>query len=100
METLNMAHIASLDHDQYNLQDGQLMSIMERMHRETDEYGLIHYWDPLYLTTKASSEDNPTFQQAMSSPERRGWEEAMEKELDALEQMGVYDVVPRNEAAG
>ena len=100
VETLNLTHIASLDHDQCNPQDGQLSSIMERMHRETDEYGLMHFWDRLYLATKASSEDNPTPQQAMASLERRGWEEAMVKELDSLEQMEVYDVVPRSESKG
>ena len=42
-ETFNLAHIASLDHNYCNPQDDQLSSIMERMHRETDEHGLTHF---------------------------------------------------------
>ena len=100
VETLNLTHIASIDHDVYNPQDAQLMSIMQEMNREADEYGLTHYWHPLYLTTRASSDDNPTLQQAMASPDRKGWEDAMEKELNALEEMRVYDLVPRSAAKG
>lgn len=97
-ETLNLAYLAALNHDNLDTLDNQLLLISQHMQREMDEYGLIHEWHPLYLATKASADDNPTLQQVLASPERRGWEEAMQTELDALEQMDVYIIVPRSAA--
>ena len=96
LETYNLAFFATLDHSTANPLDHQLMLINQEMHRSIDECGIMHDWHPLYLSSKASSEDNPTLREAMVSPERRGWEEAMEVELDALEKMKVYELVPRS----
>ena len=99
-DTLNLAYLAMLDHDNFETFDHHLLSIRQQMQRETDERGIVHDWHPLYLATKASADDNPTLQQVLASPERRGWEEAMQVELDALEKMNVYIVVPRSAANG
>ena len=62
-ETLNLAYLAGLDNDNLETLDNQLLLIRQHMQRETDEYGLVHEWHPLYLATKASADDNPTLKQ-------------------------------------
>ena len=53
---------------------------------------------PFAFAAKANAEDTPTFNEAMSSPDREGFIEAMKKELDALDGMEAWDVVPREKA--
>ena len=65
--TLNLTHIASLNYEETNSGNQQLLLIEQEMHRQTDEHNLMHYWHPMFLTTKASAEDNPTLQQVMAS---------------------------------
>ena len=100
METNDLAFLITLDYKNENELDRQLFLVNQEMLQATDEHGLIHFWHPIYLATKASAEDNPTLKQAMASPERRGWEDAMDKEMDSLLQMKVYEVVPRTDARG
>ena len=69
LETINLTHIATLDFDRNDEVNLQLLMIEHRMNRETDENNEIHYWDPIYLSTKASADDNPNLQQVMSSLE-------------------------------
>ena len=100
LETVNLCHIATLDFDSVDEANTQLLMIRHKMNREIDENNELHYWDPLFLATKASADDNPNLQQVMSSPEWKGWEEAMMKELNSLEEMKVYEVVPRSTVKG
>lgn len=52
--------------------DHQLLLLQQRMQRGADEFGLIHFWIPVYLASRASADDNPTLQQVLASPERKG----------------------------
>lgn len=97
-DTLNLAYLTMLDNDNFEMFDNHLLIIRQQMQRKTDECGMTQHWHPLYLVTKPSAEDNPTLQQVLASPERRGWEEAMQVELDALEKMKVHIGVPRSAA--
>ena len=88
---IEQSHRISIDLQTRNIETAMAYSI--------DEFNILHNWYPLYLASKVSSEDNPTLHQAMSSPERHGWIEAMEKELNSLEQMSVFIEVDRSEAS-
>ena len=62
METINLCHIATLDFDSNDEVNSQLLMIRHLMNREVDENNEIHYWEPLFLSTKASADDNPNLQ--------------------------------------
>jgi hypothetical protein len=59
----------------------------------TDEIdGDLH---PCLLSSKASQEDNPTFEEATHGPHRDGFHQAMVKEIKTLTDMECWDVVKR-----
>ena len=53
---------------------------------------LLH---PMILAAKANSEDNPNWEQAMNGPLKKGYWEAAVKEIETLQEMDVWDVVPK-----
>jgi hypothetical protein len=46
---------------------------------------LVKEWHPMVLQIHANSEDNPSWDQAMSGPDQSGYWQAMEKDLSTLE---------------
>ncbi|CAJ1956067.1 unnamed protein product [Cylindrotheca closterium] len=50
---------------------------------------------PMILAAKANSEDNPGWEEAMNGPLANGYMEAAMKEIRTLQQMEVWEVVPR-----
>jgi hypothetical protein len=52
-------------------------------------------WNPLALQMKASSEDNPTWNEAMNGHEADGYWIAMKKEITSLTKMKAWEIVDR-----
>ncbi len=61
---------------------------------------MICFWICIHLhfAAKANSEDTMTYHKAMNSPDAEGFYNAMEAELEQLESLNPWDVVPRLEA--
>jgi hypothetical protein len=60
-----------------------------------DEEGLLTSLHPLAFATKANNEDTPNYSQAMNGPDALGLMEAMEKEMQQLEEKEEpWDVIP------
>jgi hypothetical protein len=47
------------------------------------------------LTSKASEDDNPTYEQAMSGPNNEGYWQAPKKEVDTLVEKKSWEVVTK-----
>ena len=60
----------------------------------TDEEGLLTTLHPLAFAAKANNEDTPNFHQAMNGPDAEGYYEAMEKEMEQLEEKNPWDEIP------
>jgi hypothetical protein len=71
-----------------------LMKIDE--HTDLDE-GTVEWMHPLILAMKANAEDNPNWQQAMNGPDKAGYWEACEKEINTLIEKEAWDEVDREE---
>jgi hypothetical protein len=52
---------------------------------------------PLALAAKANDADNPTWEETMNGPVRKGYMEAAKKEIETLVDMDAWDVVDREE---
>mmetsp|Transcript_15060 Transcript_15060/g.36762 ORF Transcript_15060/g.36762 Transcript_15060/m.36762 type:complete len:970 (-) Transcript_15060:1237-4146(-) len=59
------------------------------------ETGLQDHLHPMILAAKASAEDNPNWNQAMSGPLSQGYWEAMKVEIDALNNKDSWEVLDR-----
>ena len=77
----------------------------------TSQYDLLHLMKqcdfdeeiqngthPMAFAAKANAEDTPNLKEAMSGPDAEGFVEAMKKEIEELEGMEAWDVVPREMA--
>jgi hypothetical protein len=63
-----------------------LAALMAQMLEDYDEdFETIEYMHPFALAAKTNSEDTPTWNEAMSGPDKEGYWEAMEKEYYTLE---------------
>ena len=62
---------------------------------EIDSWPTEH---PLTFSARANSEDDPTFNQAMGSPDCEGFIAAMHHEIEQLESVTAWNVVPRSKA--
>jgi hypothetical protein len=60
-----------------------------------EDSGTQEDWSPLALKAKCYDEDNPSYEQAMNGPDKKGYEEACKKEYDTLNSMGVWEIVTR-----
>ena len=52
-------------------------------------------WNPMALAAKKYDENNPSYEMAMNGPNRTGYIEACDKEVDTLEAMDVWEEVDR-----
>ena len=54
----------------------------------------LDWMSPMILGAKANAEDTPTWEQAMNGPDREGYMEACQKEIDTLSNdKDAWDVV-------
>ena len=53
---------------------------------------------PLAFSARANAEDTPCFHEAMRSPDREGFIEAMKKEMTQLSELNAFTAVPRQKA--
>ena len=79
----------------YMTRQFDLIHEMKQDPLELDNCVLPH---PFPLSAKANADDSPNFNEAMSSPDREGFIDAMHKEINQLEDFGAWDVVPRSKA--
>ena len=66
----------------------------------TDDYDcdIQHSIHPLAFSARANAEDTPTLEEAMNFPDREGFIAAMHLELEQLESMNAWIIVPREKA--
>jgi hypothetical protein len=88
---LNEQHIQGLRWDRLldSLKTGSLGKLMAQMNIETDQdLNTVEEYNPILLSSKASEDDNPTYEQAMSGPNKEGYWQAAKKEVDTLVKKG------------
>jgi hypothetical protein len=57
----------------------------------------LEQWNPMALQAKANDPDTPNWFKAMNGPFAEGFWDACYKEINTLENMGVWDVVDRED---
>ena len=79
------------------LRSANLRAMMHLIEAETDlDFNTVEAWHPLALAAKANSADNLTWDEAMNGPDRAGYWDAMEKELEMLtKHHDAWEVVDR-----
>ena len=79
------------------IRNNDLKGMMTEMEMNTDPYDRTLDWmNPMILGSKANSEDTPTWDQAMNGPDREGYMDACQKEIDTLvDDKDAWDVVKR-----
>jgi hypothetical protein len=95
---LNEQHIQGLRWDRLvdSLKTGSVGKLMAQMNIETDQYlNSIEEYNPALLISKASEDDNPTYEQAMSGPNKEGYWQAAKKEVDTLVKKRSWEVVTK-----
>jgi hypothetical protein len=67
---------------------------MAQMNIETDQdLNIIEEYNPALPSSKASEDENPTYEQAMSGPNKEGYCQSAKKEVDTLIEKGSWEVV-------
>jgi hypothetical protein len=66
--------------------------------REDEDEELTETIHPLAFSARLSAEDTPRYHEAMNGPDADGFKEAMETELEQLQAMDSWTVVPREKA--
>jgi hypothetical protein len=66
--------------------------------QDDNDEELLEAIHPFAFAARANAEDTPRYHEAMSGPDAPGFTTAMEMELDQLESMEAWDVVPRQKA--
>ena len=81
------------------IKSNDLQSMMNLMSQHTDvDDGTVEWMHPMILAAQANSADNPTWNEAMSGPDKDGYWKAMELEVDTLEQtQDTWDIVDRKD---
>jgi hypothetical protein len=94
------AFLASLsfDTDKVRSFEASLHAAMQL--EKVDEDGISLGMHPLAFAAGANSDDTPNFHQAMNGPDAEGFYEAMQKEIEQLESMDAWEVVPRSQTHG
>jgi hypothetical protein len=79
-----------------SLKTGSLGKLIAQMNIETDQdLNTVEEYNPALLSSKASEDDNPTYEQAMSGPNKEGYWKAAEKEVDNLFKKVSWEVVTK-----
>jgi hypothetical protein len=95
---LNEQHIQGLRWDRLldSLKTGSLGKLMAQMNIETDQdLNTVEEYNPTLLSSKASEDDIPTYEQAMSGPNKEGYWQAAKKEVDTLVKKRSREVVTK-----
>jgi hypothetical protein len=95
---LNEQHIQGLRWNclLYSLKTGSLRKLMAQMNIETDQdLKTVEEYNPTLLSSKASEDDNPTYEQSMSGPNKERYWKATKKEVDTLVKKGSREVVTK-----
>jgi hypothetical protein len=75
--------------------------VMKALHdKKIDEDGILNGYNPLALMAKANANDSPNFHQAMNGPDSEGFYRAMQEEMESLESMDPWEMVPISVAKG
>jgi hypothetical protein len=72
------------------------MELYEAMHK--DEDGLLSAIHPLAFAAKANKDDMPNCYQAMNGPNAEGLYKAMGDEMESLEKLDPWEIVPESDA--
>ncbi len=79
-----------------NIRTQHAAKVMRQMEAEIDpNHMTVEEWHPLALAAKLNDADNPTWEEAMNGPLRKGFHEACETELATLAEMDVWEIVDR-----
>ena len=100
LETINNQFLAMLQWTKtMNMLDSyEFQRMWSLIQDETDpETNTVEWMHPMILAAKANSEDNPTWDEAMSGPLKEGYWEAALKEMDILQVKQAWDVVQRED---
>jgi hypothetical protein len=62
-----------------------------------DKDGFLTMLHLLVFTAKANNKDTPNYGQAINGPDALGYTEAMEKEIQQLEEKHLWDIIPIND---
>jgi hypothetical protein len=92
---LNEQHIQGLRWGRLvdSLKTGSLGKLMAQINIETDQdLNTVEEYNPALLLSKASGDENSTYEQAMSGPNKEGYWQAVKKEVDTLVKMGSWEV--------
>jgi hypothetical protein len=92
------AFLISSDLDKHGDSLTQQYDVLHMLSHDDFDEDLQLGTHPFAFAAKANAEDTPTFNEAMRGPDREGFIEAMKKEIEALEGMDVWAVVPREKA--
>jgi hypothetical protein len=94
---LNRQFLNTMKWDPTSCKSWSMSRAWALINKHTDPDGnTVEYMPPTILATQANAEDNPTFEQAMSGPERAGYWKACEVELNTLEnEKQAWEVVER-----
>jgi hypothetical protein len=72
-----------------SLKTGSLEKLMAQMNIETDQdLKTVEEYNPALLSSKASEDDNRTYDKAMSGPNKEGYWQGAKKEVDTLVKKG------------
>ena len=64
------------------------------MNQITDQReGTIEDWHPAFLSSQANAADNPTWEEVMNGPDKEGYWEAAEVEIQTLNKKDCWDIV-------
>ena len=73
-------------------------ALLHRMKLDSHDPTILHGQHPLAFAARANDADTPTLKEALESPDREGFIQAMHSEIQQLEDFKVWNVVPRQRA--
>ena len=62
-----------------------------------DKFGLLTTFHPLAFAAKVNNKDTPTYYQAMNGPDCLGFIKAMEVEMQQLDEIDPWEIIPLNQ---
>ena len=99
-EWINVVYCASV----LDLDNKETMSYTPKLYNDfndkyKDEEGYIKYQHPMTFAVMLE-DDSPRYHQTMNGPYSDGFFEAMHKEIETMEKMDPWEVVPRTNSEG
>jgi hypothetical protein len=72
--------------------------VLHLMKLDNFDSNIIHGQHPFAFSARANANDDPKWNEVMNGPDREGFLEAMKLEIEQLESLKSWDVVPREKA--